>query len=164
MPVEINMVQRLTSPNPFALVSTRKEDGTTNLAAVSWWTFASNHQPAVAVCLSKKGYSGERIAATGEFGLNIVSAELAQSAFRCGTCSGRSVDKAREFGIPLIEAGAISTQLIAASRAAMECRLINTVDVFDHVIYIAEVVETHCNPDRRALYAFDGYGRLDTVR
>ena len=34
--------QRLTAPCPFGLVSTVKEDGSTNLMAVSWWCFLSS--------------------------------------------------------------------------------------------------------------------------
>lgn len=69
MAVNIGAVQKLTSPNPFARVSTLRPDGGANLMALSWWTFASNHPPLVAVALSKKGWSGELITENGEFGL-----------------------------------------------------------------------------------------------
>ena len=51
----IGQAQKLTSPNPFALLSVRKNDGTTNVMAVSWWNYASNHPATVTVCLSSKG-------------------------------------------------------------------------------------------------------------
>ncbi len=68
MAVNIGAVQKLTSPNPFALVSVSKPDGTTNLMALSWWTYVSNHPATIAVCLSKKGYTGELIRKTGSSG------------------------------------------------------------------------------------------------
>jgi len=67
----IGQAQKLTSPNPFALLSVRKNDGTTNVMAVSWWNYASNHPATVTVCLSSKGYSGQCIRESGAFGLNI---------------------------------------------------------------------------------------------
>ena len=65
--------QRLTAPSPFALLSSLKEDGSTNLMAVSWWTFLSNRPPMIGVCLGKKGASGKLIQSTGEFAPKIVS-------------------------------------------------------------------------------------------
>ena len=65
--------QRLTAPSPFALLSSLKEDGSTNLMAVSWWTFLSNRPPMIGVCLGKTGASGKLIQSTGEFAPKIVS-------------------------------------------------------------------------------------------
>lgn len=163
MKYKISEIQKILSPNPFCLLTTSKPDGTTNAMALSWWTFVSNNPATVAVCLSNKGLSGELIKNTGEFGLNVVDQSLKEKAFGCGTCSGRKADKIREFDIALTDAQVISTKLIGAHKAALECKLITTLAVRDHTIYIAEVVETHCHKERAQLYAFDGYGRLDTI-
>ena len=48
-------IQKMVSPNPFGLLTALKPDGTTNIMAVSWWSFVSNHPAMVAVCLSNKG-------------------------------------------------------------------------------------------------------------
>jgi flavin reductase (DIM6/NTAB) family NADH-FMN oxidoreductase RutF len=163
MAINIEQIQKLTSPNPFALVSTRKQDGTTNLMALSWWTYVSNRPPTVAVCLSSKGFSGELIRANGEFGLNIVNETLKEAAFLCGTCSGRTENKPEKFSIALTEPLVIGTKLVEAHKVALECRLVKAVQVSDHVMYIAEVVEGHSVPGRRQLYAINGYGVLDTI-
>lgn len=156
-------IQKMVSPNPFGLLTALKPDGTTNIMAVSWWSFVSNHPAMVAVCLSNKGYSGTLIRETSEFVLNIVGENLKESAFRCGTCSGRDRDKASEFGIELAEAGMVRPQLIKEHKVAMECRLVSTHVVSDHTIYVGEIVESHCDKSKKQLYAFEGYGRLDTV-
>ncbi len=161
--IGIGMAQRLTAPCPFALLSTLKEDGSTNLMAVSWWTYLSNHPPTVGACLSKKGLSGELIRRSGEFGLSIVGSELKEAALRCGSCSGRTADKAAQFGIPLEKAAVIAPALVAGSRVQFECRLTDVKEVADHVLYIAEVAAIHADPEKKALFAFDGYGRLDCV-
>ena len=85
----IGAAQKLTSPNPFALLTVRKPDGNDNVMAVSWWTYTSNHPASLAICLSKKGYSGQCIQAEGRFAVNIVAEALHEAAFYCGTCSGR---------------------------------------------------------------------------
>ncbi len=155
--------QRLSAPSPFALISTLKEDGSTNLMAASWWTFLSNKPPIVGVCLGKKGVSGKLIEKCGEFALNIVGEELKASALRCGSCSGRDINKAAEFNIPLEAASEISPRIVSGSRVVLECRLIDTHDVSDHVFYIAEIVACCGDSNVRQLFAWDGYSRLDTV-
>ena len=161
--VEIGKIQRITSPNPFALLSACREDGSTNLMAVSWWTYVSNHPPAVAVCLSNKGLSGSLIEKNGEFGLCTVTEELKEAAFACGTCSGRLKDKAEEFQIKLMPSQEIWPQLVKLHKVALECRLCEKLALSDHTIYVGEIVAAHVNSDGNQLYAYDGYARLDTV-
>ena len=159
----IGQAQRLTAPCPFALLSALRDDGGTNLMAVSWWSYLSNRPPMLGACLSKKGLSGELIRKSGEFALSVVDESLKEAALRCGTCSGRTTDKASEFGIALADAEKIAPQVVRDSRVVFECRLADTKEVSDHVIYIAEIVAIRGDADRKALFAFDGYGRLDTV-
>ncbi len=161
--IPIGKAQRLTAPAPFALLSTRKPDGGTNLMAISWWSYLSNHPPMLGVCLSKKGLSGSLIHETSEFGLSVVGEELKESALRCGTCSGRTTDKAAEFSIPLTDPVSISTPLVSGSRVLFECRLVDEMPAGDHVIYTAEIVAVRGDEDVRQLFAWDGYGRLDPV-
>jgi flavin reductase (DIM6/NTAB) family NADH-FMN oxidoreductase RutF len=158
-----SFAQELTSPNPFALVSTRKPDDTTNLMALSWWTYASNHPPTIAVCISKKGYSNELIITNQEFCLNIVDVSLRESAFLCGTCSGRSENKPEKFDIALVDPLEIQTRLVKEHKVAFECRLVGTTDTADHSIFVAEVVACHLDPEKTQLYALDGYRSLGTV-
>lgn len=159
----IGQAQKLTAPAPFGLLSTRKPDGGTNLMAVSWWTYLSNHPPMLGVCLSRKGLSGALIEETGEFGLSIVGEPLKEAALRCGTCSGRTTDKASAFGIPLTAASTISTPVVEGSRVVFECRLKDQIEPGDHVFYLAEIVAVQGDADVRQLFAWDGYARLDTV-
>ena len=156
--------QKMLSPSPFALLtSLDKENERTNLMAVSWWTFASNHPATIIACLSQKGLSGSLVKESGEFGLCMVKPSLKEAGMKCGACSGRTVNKAEEFGIALVPADEIAPQLVAESAAAFECRLIRSEDVQDHTLLIAEVVATHAEEGAAVLYAMDGYRRLETV-
>jgi len=161
--INIGQAQRLTAPCPFALLSVLRDDGSTNLMAVSWWSYLSNHPPTLGACLSRKGLSGELIRKNGEFALSIVGEDLKDAALRCGTCSGRTVDKAAEFSIPLEDAACIGPKVVSGSRVVFECRLVDTKEVADHVLYIAEPVAIRGDESVRQLFAFDGYARLDTV-
>ena len=117
----------------------------------------------IGVCLSKRGFSGSLIAEQGEFCLCVPDASLREAALRCGTCSGRVHDKAAEFGIVLEPAELVKPMRVSASRLVLECRLLQQVEVADHILYIAEVLGCYGNGDVQGLYAMDGYRRLNTV-
>ena len=161
--LNFGQAQQYTSPNPFALVSTCTADGRNNLMALSWWTYLSSRPATVGVCLSKRGFSGSLIAEQGEFCLCVPDASLRDAALRCGTCSGRVHDKAAEFGIVLEPAELVKPMRVSASRLVLECRLLQQVEVADHILYIAEVLGCYGNGDAQGLYAMDGYRRLNTV-
>ena len=57
----------------------------------------------------------------------------------------------------------METKLVKAHKVALECRLVQSIDVADHMLYIAEITEAHCVPERRQLFAINGYGGLGTV-
>lgn len=162
--ITIGKAQKITSPNPFAILTVKKPDGTTNAMALSWWNYASNHPATVTVCLSKKGYSGECIFREKTFGLNIVSEEVKEQAYACGTCSGRTGDKAEKTGLPLIQAEGYGQMMVDKSALWMSCKLVNHVEVGDHVIYIAEVDRIEGDVSKQAVFAWNGYGMLEQVR
>ena len=158
--ITLREAQKLSSPNPFALVSTADEKGRNNLMALSWWTYCSNNPPTVAVCLSKRGYSGSLIRANGEFALCLPNGSLQEAAFRCGTCSGRDTDKAEAFGIALESASRIAPKLVSQSKVALECKVTQTLEAGDHYLFVADVIVAHGDPTAKHLLAESGYACL----
>lgn len=160
MSIEITKIQRLTSPNPFCLITSQKEDGSTNIMALSWWTYVSNHPATVAVCLSGRGYTKDLIRRSGEFGLCLPDVSLAAEAVKCGRISGRELDKAASYGIRMEKAEEISADLVAESEAAIECRVVEEMEAGDHILFVAQVAAVRMKPEYRHLYALDGYATL----
>ncbi len=159
----IGQAQRMTAPAPFALLTSIDKDGKTNIMAVSWWTYLSNHPAKIGACLSNKGYSGGNIRESGEFALCIVDKTLKEAALGCGKCSGRSTDKAAELGIALTDAKTIAPKVVAASKVVFECKLSGMTAVGDHTFFIADVAAVYGDESKKQLYAYDGYGRLGTA-
>lgn len=161
--ISISEAQKITSPNPFALIAAQKPDGTTNLMALSWWTYLSNHPATVGICTSNRGYTGGLIREKGEFCLCIPDVSIKERAIRCGTCSGRESNKAEMFEIELEDAETVAVKIVKKSALVLECKLKNTVEVGDHTMYIAEV--SACRTDRamQPVFAVDGYKRLSEV-
>jgi len=159
----IGQAQKMTSPNPFAVLTVKNPDGTTNAMAISWWNYASNHPATVTACLSQKGFSGGCILEEGYFGLNLVSEEVKDAAYACGTCSGRDTDKAAKFGLPLVDAEGYNQKMVDKSALWMSCKLVNHIEVGDHVLYVAEVEQIDGDPEKAPMFSFGGYARLDKV-
>ena len=51
--INLPKASQLTSPNPVTLVCTKKPDGSTNLATVSWWTYLSFNPGMIAYAMAK---------------------------------------------------------------------------------------------------------------
>ena len=162
MEISINEVQKLASPNPFALITSGTGEQS-NIMALSWWTFVSNRPPMLAICLSKKGYTHELIYKTGEFGFHLVGNEYQERAMKCGQCSGRNTNKVKEFGFLLQNADVINTGLIKGYKAALECKVVSSMDASDHLLYTAEIVKVHLGDSGKQLFAWEGYRYLDTI-
>ena len=98
---KINLPQasKLTSPNPVTLVCTKKADGTTNLATVSWWTYLSFNPGMIGFAMMKPSYSGEMTRENKKVILTIPGEALAKEVMGCGTATGRTTDKAAKLGI-----------------------------------------------------------------
>lgn len=159
----IGQAQRMTAPAPFALLTSKDGEGKTNIMAVSWWTYLSNHPAKLGACLSNKGYSGGNIREGGEFALCIVDEALRESALRCGSCSGRNTDKAAKFGIELADAKEIAPKVVKESKVVFECRLSDMMSIGDHTFFVADAVAVYGDESKKQLYAYDGYGRLGTA-
>lgn len=162
--ITIGQAQKLTSPNPFALLTVSKPGGGTNVMAISWWNYASNHPATITACLSMKGYSGQCIQKSGHFGLSVVGPQLKDAAMSAGARSGLGRDKAGELGIPLESCEGFSQEMVSGSRLWISCNLKDTLQVGDHILYVGEVEALRGDPSVEGLYAWDGYARLDTAR
>lgn len=159
--ITISEAQKLSSPNPFALLTTRKPDGTTNIMALSWWAYLSNHPAAIGVCLSNKGYSGSCIKVNSFFSLSLPGPQLQDSAFRCGTYSGKQRDKIKELSIPLSEHPDFPVPYVAESRIAFSCEMRFAYPIYDHTFYMCDIKQILGDDTIPALFAQHGYAKLN---
>ena len=151
---------RLTSPNPVTIVCTRKPDGSTNLATVSWWTYLSYNPDMVAFAMAKTSYSGERVRETKEVVITVPGASMAEIALGCGSTTGRDTDKAAKFSVELAALGGNGIQVPAHSRLAIQCHLKEFHEVGDHYLYICTVEQVWGDVAEDALFAWNGYSKL----
>lgn len=163
---EINLpkASRLTSPNPVTIVCTQKPDGGTNLATVSWWTYLSFNPSMVAFAMAKSSYSGEMVRSNGKVILATPGEALAEAVIRCGSSTGRKVDKIAQFGIEMQELPGSDIRIPLHSRVAIRCSLEKYIETGDHYLYICQVEQVFGNEEEEALFAWDGYAQIRTAK
>ena len=158
--ITLSKASQLTSPNPVTVVCTRKPDGSTNLATVSWWTYLSYHPNMIAYAMAKTSYSGEMVRNTQKVILTIPGSEIADAVLGCGSTTGRNTDKVSKFHIELAGAEGSSIQIPAHSRAAIVCSLKEYYEAGDHYLYICNVEKVYGDEAEEALFAWKGYGKI----
>ena len=89
--IEITKAPVFTSPNPITLICTEKPDGSTNLATLAFWTYASSAPGKIVFSLNKGAYTLELLAANKEVVVAVPGMELVDALIGCGTSSGRDV-------------------------------------------------------------------------
>ena len=159
--ITIKEAEKLNSPNPFALLTSCSKEGKQNVMAISWWTFASNNPATVVICISSRGYTHTLIEENNEFALCLPDESLKESAFLCGTKSGRDTEKADVFGIELENAEMIQPKLVKNSKVQMECKVINRIEVGDHLLFVGEAVCIHGDASAKHLLSENGYAKLN---
>ncbi len=158
---KINLPQaaRLTSPNPLSLVCTQKADGSTNLAAVSWWTYLSFNPGMIAYAMAKTSYSGEMVRDNKQVILTIPGEKIADAVMGCGSTTGRNTDKAKKFGIELTDVEGSAIKIPVHSRVAIKCSLKEYCETGDHYLYICSVEQVYGDENETALFAWNGYSK-----
>ncbi|MBQ9512299.1 MAG: flavin reductase family protein [Lachnospiraceae bacterium] len=158
--INLSQASKLTSPNPVTLICTQKEDGSTNLATVSWWTILSFHPQMVGFAMSKKSYTGERVRATRSVVITVPGSELSDITMKCGMTSGRNTDKVADNRIEMMPLGGSSIRIPKHSRIAIHCRLKEHHEVGDHILYICDVQQVFGDAEVEALFSWNGYAEV----
>lgn len=162
--INLPKASMLTSPNPVTIVCTEKEDGTTNLATVSWWTYLSFNPSMIAYAMAKTSYSGEMVRNNQKVVLTIPGAALAETVMGVGSTTGRNTDKIAKFGVELTNVEGTSIQIPVHSRVAIVCSLKEFHEVGDHYLYICNVEQVYGDEEEEALFAWNGYSQVRPVK
>jgi flavin reductase (DIM6/NTAB) family NADH-FMN oxidoreductase RutF len=95
----------------------------------------------LSVSLHKSHHTNAGIRENGTFSVNLPSARMVKVTDYCGLVSGREVDKAALFQTFY---GKLKTApMIQECPVNMECKLIHTLDLGTHEIFIGEIAETY---------------------
>lgn len=139
--ISSSKLYRLLYPRQVILISCMDpETGASNITPIAWATPLSAKPPLIGISIAPNRYSYELIEKSKEFAVNIPTVELQEKVVKCGSTSGRSANKFREFSLTPHPAAKIRAPLIGECIAHLECRLVDKIKTGDHVLLIGEVV------------------------
>ena len=154
----------IVSPRPVGWITSMNAKGEINLAPYSFFNAVSDDPPIV--MFSSDGYKDSLtfVAETREFVCNLATFDLRTAVVATSASHARGVNEMIEAGLAPAPSRLIRPPRVAASPCALECRLLQIVDlnntegepVHRHVVF-GQVVGVHID-DR-----FIRDGRLDTA-
>jgi flavin reductase (DIM6/NTAB) family NADH-FMN oxidoreductase RutF len=125
---------------PYGLYVLTSESPTGRVAAstVNWVTQASFEPPLVAVGVKKDSSAHEIIKESRSFALNVLGKGQQALAFKFFKALAREGDT---IGGEAFSKGKSGAPILASTIAAIECRLVDTLEHGDHSIFLGEVVD-----------------------
>lgn len=113
-------------------------DGTVAAATVNWVTQASFQPPLVAVGVKVDSGAHAVIKSAGAFALNILGKGQQAAAFAFFKPVLREGDRING---EAVRRGSTGAPILASVPAYVECRLVGTVEMGDHSVFVGEVVD-----------------------
>ncbi len=145
----------LLSPLPAALVTCGTVEKP-NVLTIAW-TGIINSSPAMTyISVRPERWSHHLIAESGEFVINVTTADLVRAADFCGVRSGKDTDKFEEMKLTALPASKVSAPILAQSPVSLECKVTEVKHLGSHDMFIAEIVAIQVEDKY-----IDEAGRLD---
>ncbi len=125
-------------PYGLYVLTSESANGRVAAATVNWVTQASFEPPLVAVGVKKDSSAHEIIKESRVFALNVLGKGQQALAFKFFKALTREGDT---IGGENFTKGASGAPILASTIAAIECKLVETIERGDHSIFLGEVVE-----------------------
>ncbi len=129
---------KLLYPMKVVLITARHEDKESIMPA-AWCFPLSADPPMFGVSLAKERFTYGLIAKSKKFAINIPDFEMKDGIIKCGSTTGKDVDKFAETGWTK-EEGRMGNPLIAECYASVECDVDRIIETGDHFLVIGKVV------------------------
>ena len=142
-------------PVPVVLVSCGHGERA-NIITIAWTGILCSNPPQVGIGVRPDRHSHGLIQETGEFVVNVPGEGLLDEMEYCGFVSGRDADKFATQGLTPVPGSAMKTPIIAECPINLECRLVHTLPLGSHDLFVGEVAAVQLSEG-----VLDEQGRVD---
>ena len=152
----------LTAPLPAVMVTCGDMEDS-NIITVAWTGIINSHPPMTYISVRPERKSHGMILESGEFVINLTTAELLRAMDFSGVRSGRDTDKFSQLSLTREAADTVSVPMIAESPVNIECKVTEVRSFPSHDMFIAEITAVHVDDryvDENGAY---DYGAMDLV-
>lgn len=147
------------TPVPAVLVTVASGDGRDNIITLAWVGTVNSDPPMISISVRPSRYSHLFLEETGQFVVNLPTADMVRELDLCGMVSGRDEDKFSLCGFKREAAAKVKAPLIDRCPVNIECLVRNRMSLGSHDLFIGEVVAVHVDE-----VVMDGGGRIDLDR
>lgn len=144
-------ITTLTNPRQVILVTCR-DKGKDNIITLDWHMPLSFYPMMYAIAIGKTRYSLKLIENSGVFVVNFMNKNFEKEILFCGRHSGKDFDKFAETGLEKEEAEKINCPRIKESLGFLECQVVRKIEVGDHFLFIAKVLNSNLKKPGRRLF------------
>lgn len=127
-----------------------------NIITLTWAGSLCSEPPIMGVSIRPSRHSHPLVKQSGEFAINLPTAEMLRAVDWCGNFSGRDHDKFAAMGLTPVPAQVIRTALIKECPLNLECQVIQTVTLGSHDLFLGKVVAAHIEES-----LLDAHGEID---
>ncbi len=132
-------VYTIIGSGPAALISSSL-NGKPNVMTIAWTTMLDFNPPVIGCCIGDQNYTYQIVKKTGEFAINIPTADLVKKVYACGQVSGRKTDKFKKIGLTPVPASKIKAPLVDECFINLECKVIDDSLADKYNLFIVKVV------------------------
>ena len=111
-----------------------------NIITLAWVGTVCSDPPIIGISIRPPRHSHELVKQSGEFAVNVPTAEMVRAVDYCGTVSGRTEDKFKAMGLTPVPAQVIRTALIQECPLNIECQVIQTLSLGSHDMFLGKIV------------------------
>ncbi|RJP74569.1 MAG: flavin reductase family protein [Candidatus Zixiibacteriota bacterium] len=135
----------LALPAPVWVVGTYDAAGKANGMTAAWGGVCCSKPPCVSVALRPSRYSYDAIVQRRAFTVCVPSEKHLQAADYFGLASGRDEDKFAAADLTPVRSELVDAPYVEEFPLALECRLLHTVEVGLHTLFIGEILDVKCD-------------------
>ena len=135
----------MISPVPAVMVSCGDIDGKKNIITIAWTGTICSEPAMCYISVRPERHSYEMIRTSGEFVINLTTAEMARATDWCGVRSGKDHNKFKEMHLTPEQGQIVKAPLIAESPLNIECKIVEVKELGSHDMFIANVVAVNAD-------------------
>lgn len=151
----------LAMPTPVWLVGTYDAEEKPNIMTAAWGGICCSTPPCITVSLRKATHSYAAIEARKAFTVSIPSEDQVAQADYAGIISGRDRNKFADCNWTSVKSDLVDAPYVAETPLVVECRLLHTVEVGLHTMFVGEIVDVKAD---EALISDKGYPDITKVK
>ena len=111
-----------------------------NIITLAWVGTLCSEPPIIGISIRPSRYSHRLVKESGEFAVNVPTAEMVRAVDWCGTVSGHSEDKFQAMGLTPIPTQIIHTATIKECPLCIECQVLQALHLGTHELFLGKVV------------------------